>query len=229
MSTKWFYDCEFWENNWTLQLVSIGICSADKSRTLYLENKDFDWRNVMSISGSRIASRRDIETPRWLMDNVYPHLRYVNLQGKPSFTATESFDGSSRSKMTAKEVAGNVSISYMRDAILQFVGGETAKPRFYGWYSAYDHFCLANIFGRMIDLPGNFPMYTRDLKQMADETDRFEKTDYPQKPVNLHNALADAMWNADLYAAMMKQREVNAERSFWQRHTNELMRNNANS
>jgi hypothetical protein len=37
-------------------------------------------------------------------------------------------------------------------------------PEFYGYYSDYDHVALSWLFGRMIDLPNGFPMYTRDLK-----------------------------------------------------------------
>lgn len=43
------------------------------------------------------------------------------------------------------------------------------KPQFYGYYSAYDHVALCWLFGKMIDLPKSFPMYTKDLKQMLDE------------------------------------------------------------
>lgn len=43
------------------------------------------------------------------------------------------------------------------------------KPIFYGYYSAYDHVVLCWLFGKMIDLPKGFPMYTIDLKQIYDE------------------------------------------------------------
>jgi hypothetical protein len=95
------------------------------------------------------------------------------------------------------------------------------KPTFYGYYSAYDHVALCWLFGKMIDLPKGFPMYTIDLKQMLDEKisqDNLEIngvkipnynldnkiqtikniTNYP-KQTNEHNALADAKWNFELY------------------------------
>lgn len=43
------------------------------------------------------------------------------------------------------------------------------NPQFYGYYSAYDHVALCWLFGKMIDLPKGFPMYTIDLKQVLDE------------------------------------------------------------
>lgn len=39
---------------------------------------------------------------------------------------------------------------------------------FYGYYSAYDHVAMCWVFGKMIDLPKGFPMYTIDLKQSLD-------------------------------------------------------------
>lgn len=101
------------------------------------------------------------------------------------------------------------------------------SPEFYGYYSAYDHVLLCSLFGRMIDLPKGFPMYTIDLKQILEEKNAVLKKggvehrslftnitvdfatqhnyvryqnhiDYP-KQTNEHNALADARWNRDLY------------------------------
>lgn len=87
------------------------------------------------------------------------------------------------------------------------------KPEFYGYYSAYDHVALCWLFGKMIDLPNGFPMYTIDLKQILDEKAKLIPTsytteeglksikiseDYPQQP-NKHNALSDAKWNFELY------------------------------
>lgn len=42
-------------------------------------------------------------------------------------------------------------------------------PKLYGYYSAYDHVALCWLFGKMIDLPSGFPMYTRDLQQLLEE------------------------------------------------------------
>ena len=92
------------------------------------------------------------------------------------------------------------------------------NPQFYGYYSAYDHVALCWLFGKMIDLPKGFPMYTIDLKQMLDEkvenySDHFSngnesfetkliwiknKDNYP-KQTNEHNALNNAKFNFNLY------------------------------
>lgn len=51
------------------------------------------------------------------------------------------------------------------------------------------------IFGTMINLPKNFPMYCKDIKQLADEMGN-PKIETPEEE---HNALADAEWNEKYY------------------------------
>lgn len=88
------------------------------------------------------------------------------------------------------------------------------SPKFYGYYSAYDHVVLCWLFGKMNDLPNGFPMYTIDLKQeldrkVIDKSSKYAEdwhninivndlTNYP-KQIDEHNALADAKWNKELY------------------------------
>ena len=112
------------------------------------------------------------------------------------------------------------------------VGDVKSKIQLYGYYSAYDHVALSWIFGKMIDLPKGFPMYTRDLKQMFDEkqesrtktisffkeTDLYDKykenkiifpenlKEHPQYPKqeNEHNALSDAIFVKNLYHFLNK-------------------------
>lgn len=81
--------------------------------------------------------------------------------------------------------------------ILAFVGSE---PKFYGWYCDYDWVVLCSIFGRMVDLPSHFPMYCNDLRQLAGMIG-FHGKSVPQDESE-HNALNDAKWNADVFAAM---------------------------
>lgn len=85
---------------------------------------------------------------------------------------------------------------------------------FYGYYSAYDHVALCWLFGKMLDLPKGFPMYTRDLKQELDRRatgfahakmsldeaiQTYKESDNYPKQENEHHALADARWNKKLY------------------------------
>ena len=100
--------------------------------------------------------------------------------------------------------------SYMRNIV------KTTKPEFYGYYSDYDWVVFCWLFGKMIDLPKGFPMYTIDLQQESDRIYNLKKEeyikgggknfinkmsnhlDYP-KQTNEHSAIHDARWNKQLY------------------------------
>ena len=68
-------------------------------------------------------------------------------------------------------------------------------------YGAYDHVALCSIFGRMVDLPADWPMMTMDLKQMHKAAGRPQM---PKQPQGLHNALEDARFNATRYKYLEK-------------------------
>ncbi len=91
----------------------------------------------------------------------------------------------------------------------------------WGYYADYDWVLFCSLFGRMIDLPEEFPMYCRDLKQMMDEkavepftlirkagqenyilNDILEEmkkdTRFPRNN-DEHHARNDAEWNRRLY------------------------------
>src|SRR5262245_1098182 len=78
-------------------------------------------------------------------------------------------------------------------AVLDFCDPEKyGKPEFWGYYSAYDHVALCQLFGTMMNLPKGWPMYTRDLKQWCDA---LGNPDLPPQGKSEHHALADAKWN----------------------------------
>lgn len=93
--------------------------------------------------------------------------------------------------------------------------------QFYSYFGDYDWVVFCWLFGKMINLPINFPMYCIDLKQILDEKAinknnewgcnaigfdmlNHVKTlpDYP-KQTNEHNALADARWNKQLHQFLL--------------------------
>ena len=97
----------------------------------------------------------------WVADNVLPHL-----QG---------------------EVA-RWNRADMAEYIVAFVGD---KPEFWGYYADYDWVVLCQLFGRMMDLPKDWPMYCRDVKQVCDSLGNPE---LPKQFATEHHALADALW-----------------------------------
>ncbi len=111
---------------------------------------------------------------------------------------------------------------------------KSKNPVFHAYYGAYDHVAFCWLFGKMIDLPKGFPMYSVDLKQMLDEKvndltlkNRTTFTDgnkwdfknhtfgenlthiklrqeYPTQG-NAHNALEDARFNKKLHEFIKAQ------------------------
>ena len=106
-----------------------------------------------------------IEQNEWLMKNVYPQL--PNMWNKPSAWKDHS--------IIAEEVK----------EFLLF----DKKPKLWGWYSAYDHVVLCQLWGKMIDLPTGIPMFTHDLRSMMTTK---EAMLLPKQPSGVHDALADA-------------------------------------
>lgn len=101
----------------------------------------------------------------WVLANVRPHLR--------GGTVVKSLPD------IAKEV-------------VDFVQAGAGKPQFWGYYADYDWVVLCRLYGRMIDLPGGWPMFCMDIKQVA-----VERGDpkLPEQTGTEHNAIEDVRWN----------------------------------
>ena len=101
-----------------------------------------------------------------------------------------------------------VSRQFIADAVEEFVCGgpyDNRRNSLYGYYSAYDHVVLAQLFGRMVDMPKGMPWFTFDLKQMIEEDPHRlgNVADLVPHDGQEHNALVDAKWNKKLYEKIM--------------------------
>lgn len=116
----------------------------------------------------------------WLIDNVKPYVISA-----PDYL-----------KVSYSEIGCKI-IDFIKPNLI-------GNVKLYGYYSAYDHVCLCQTFGRMIDLPEGMPMYTIDLKQYLDYFGI--NKDILMNNVSLieHDALEDAKWNFKLYTAIKK-------------------------
>jgi len=170
---KYFIDTEFMESPCTIELISIGIF-AENSRTFYAESNEFDPHKANP----------------WVQKHVFPQLKYDPFNEKIRFGFSMCEDEFSI------EMLGNK--NEIQQEILRFIG--TDKPEFWGYYSAYDWVVFCWLFGPMIALPDGWPMYCRDLKQLADSMP--EKPRFAE-PKGEHNALIDAAWNKDFYYYLM--------------------------
>jgi len=174
---KYFFDTEFIEARGHLELVSIGMEAGD-GRQFYAESSEF------SVS---------MANP-FVLEHVLPKLKFWN--NKDSIINKNEFHTCGN---TLTEVYGT--LDYIKTHLTLFIGPEK-KPKFYSYYADYDWVLFCWIFGTMCDLPENFPMYCRDLKQMMSH---YKVNSQPPKPANLHNALDDAIWHKQLYHHIHEQ------------------------
>lgn len=176
---KIMYDCEFKEDGETIDLISIGMVNYDTSAEYYAVSNEFDTRRVAQ--------------DWWLMKNVMSSIEHE------SFVVSD-FDGAPVVRdifVTDKDVKSRKQIAL---EIEEFVGNDR-EPEFWAWYSAYDHVALAQLWGRMIDLPARIPMYTCDIKQ---EHKRVGYPIMPKQPSGKHNALDDAKFNVARFEHILR-------------------------
>ena len=168
-----FYDCEFLEDGRTIDLISIGMVAED-GRELYAVNEAIDDEPL----------RKRVCRHRWLMEHVVPHLPLAagTTVRQPQAQHPGSFHLDSHDNRV-------MPLRMIRNAVRDFILA-TPEVELWAWYGAYDHVALAQLFGRMINLPKGVPMWTNDLRQ---EYARLGEPDgLPEQSGRVHDALADA-------------------------------------
>lgn len=117
----------------------------------------------------------------WVKENVLPHLT-------PSVA---------------------VSRATIRQSLVEFCDIEKyGLPEFWGYFSAYDHVALCQLFGTMMNLPARWPMYTRDIQQWAGALGVTVSLESLVPDEGIHNALTDARWTKKAWQ-FLKQHEAN--------------------
>jgi len=138
---NYFIDTEFIEDGIILDLLSIGIISED-GKEMYLLN-----------SGARI-----MRADSWVKNNVLKYLPGITITDKGDIQCDEKYPN---------PMFGWVSIHGIMLQIIELVNGDN-KPVFWADYGAYDWVAFARCFGRLIDLPKEFPMYVKDFQMLLD-------------------------------------------------------------
>lgn len=167
---KIYYDTEFLEDGRTIDLISIGMVTADGREYYAVNSKMPVWK---------------IRRHPWLMENVVPALPMRADGGRNHAPVRDDLDLVDFRHPSMKKpglIAADV-----KDFILS-----TPDVELWAWYGSYDHVALAQLFGRMIDLPDGVPMWTNDLRQ---EVHRLGNPQMPVQQAGQHNALADARYN----------------------------------
>lgn len=245
---KYFLDTEFIEGTQkvfsffskietkpTIDLISIGIVSED-NREYYAISKDFNLKEAWNRfqlkketiihkgkNNGKYSEEREVKE-YWIRNNVLKPI-FDEFYIKVFNTDMPTFNYQSFKYLINKIGKSNKEIA---KEVIEFAQGdpvERTNPEFYTYYGAYDWVVFCWLFGKMIDLPRGFPMFSKDLKVMLNDKIKklslnFWKTwihqydkllsfddklqfikvslDYPSQN-NLHNALDDAKWNLKLY------------------------------
>lgn len=170
---KLWYDTEFVERGPQLpiQLISIAIVAED-GRQLYLINEE---------------CLSNVARHPWLSVNVFP---WLPAKGAVNEILEWDRDHPDYSQIMAFDMIGQ--------RVLEFIQ-ETPKPELWGYYAAYDHVVLSQLWGSMADHPSGVPMYTNDLMQFWRMCG--EQPSWPNQ-VNAHHALYDAQWTKEAWEVM---------------------------
>ena len=211
--SKRFLGFKYGETKPTIDLISIGIVSED-GREYYAISKEFNLKEAWN----RYELKKDSGKPQnlgdtkvyWIRDNVLKPIYYELMFGNSSkrtdkfFTYKTMKDLINRYGKTNKEIADD--IVHFTNGVYKYdangIGIGLVKDnniQFYGYYCDYDWVVFCWLFGKMIDLPKGFPMYCRDLKQIADEIWETTGKNTRFTSNNSHNALEDARWIKDFH------------------------------
>lgn len=80
--------------------------------------------------------------------------------------------------------------------IAEFIRPSRIPVQLWGFFPAYDHVALAQLYGTMMDLPENVPMRTNCVAQLAQS---YGYRNIPVPNENAHDALVDARWTRQAY------------------------------
>lgn len=177
--TDVFYDWEFLEDGARIEPISIGM-AADDGRTYYAVNARLAARGW---KGRRF--RRRVRRHKWLMGNVVPNLPKPHgdwILHMPNRWLFNYLDPAVKP------------IERIADEVMDFIREAGPGVQLWANYGSYDHVCLAQLWGRMVDLPEGVPMFTNDIQQEARRLG-IAWDALPKQEGAEHNALADARHN----------------------------------
>lgn len=127
----------------------------------------------------------------------------VSEEGNEYYAVSNEFDETSASEWVVENVITKLDIppekrkpnKQIAKEIIKFIGDDP-KPIFITNYGSYDWVVFCQLFGKMIDLPDNFPMWTYDIQQLKHD---LKVIDLPKQEKGEHNALEDARYNKIAY------------------------------
>lgn len=171
---KFTYDWEFLEDGRTIEPISVGVVAED-GEEYYAIVRDAPWPRIMEH--------------KWLVENVVtPFLPIAPGPFGPWSFRPEmpDFEAVKPLGQIAAEVRAFMSRGLEADE----------EADLWAFFPAYDHVCLMQLYGSMIDRPCSLPMRTSCLKQEEETLRRIKGVYLPERPVqdpaSEHHALHDA-------------------------------------
>lgn len=150
------YDAEFVEDGTTVEMLSLALVA---------ENGD----SYYAVSNDAWTIQRAVEN-EWLRTNVVPGLPLkVGAEEYGMRTWSRGFRRYEfanrwewdRDHADFRHVKSRAQIAHeVRGFVLSF-----PAPQLWSWFGAYDHVVVCQLFGSMVDLPAEFPMFTCDIEQ----------------------------------------------------------------
>lgn len=192
-----FYDFEFLEDGTSILPISLGMIRND-GEAYYAVFSDAPWERVKNHV--------------WLCENVIPHLplkeplrKRQPILGNPDAPTGYDFQIDTRS---AQVRPGWVIANEVREFTSAGLTGRFDRLELWADYGAYDHVCLMQMYGSMMDKPQHFPMFTHDVQQEMDRLGVVEEDIRPQAAGSEHQALSDCEQVRRKWQACVKQREI---------------------
>lgn len=178
---KYWYDTEFLDDGHTVALISIAIVSED-GREYYAVNRNMPVKRVQEHT--------------WLAENVWPHLPLVD-DGSKVKTRYRDLD------LTSTLVRDKLTIA---NEVREFLLRPNESIELWGYWPAYDHVLLMQLWGPAVLRPKGIPMRTNDIEQEAVRLGL--ENSLPAQTGTAHNALDDARWAKEAYEYLRTQRRL---------------------
>ena len=210
---KTFLGINYGKTKFLLEPISVGMVK-ETGETFYEVFNDFNLKEAWN----RYDLKPDINNGGmkkvyWIRENVLKPIWKEYLKNQNTFEKTHFWNLTSKfcyktMKLIIKWIGK--SKEQVAKEIVEFLELENNSVELWANYADYDHVCLAQCFGKMINLPKGIPFYTKDIQQLIDSKSweyrgvSYEGKDlkrlpnYP-KQTNEHNAKNDAIFNKELY------------------------------
>jgi hypothetical protein len=158
------YDWEFLENGVTIRPISIGMVKEDGEEYYAVVNEGMTLVHA-------------VQHP-WLRANVIPYLP-VEIDDDTGMPSWDSGHPDYKFVKAKEVIAWEV-----KNFILS-----VPNPSLWAYFASYDHVCLAQLWGVMINMPKGVPQRTNDIAQ---DMERLGIRAPSMPGIQQHNALSDA-------------------------------------